>query len=123
MRILVTILFLFSVFSVSAQKVYRTPSGEKYHTATCRYVKNVSNGLDIKDAIDMGLTACSQCNPNRKATIRNTSTSSSGLGIKSGEAQGSRIESVQCKGTTKQGLRCKHKTKNVNGYCHQHEPK
>ena len=122
MRYIVAFLLVFSSISVFAQKVYKTPSGKKYHTETCRYVKNVSHSLTIDEAIKGGLSPCTQCNPNR-STQQRGSSNRSGLGIKSGEAQGSNRTSVQCKGITKAGTRCKHKTKNVNGYCHQHEPK
>ncbi|MBA8985916.1 DUF5763 domain-containing protein [Sphingobacterium cellulitidis] len=124
MKYLLSILFVLSAYCLPAQTVYKTPSGGKYHTATCRYVKNVSHGMSISEAKKLGLTACSQCHPdqsNQRGFV--SSGSSKGLGIKAGEAQGANSRSVQCKGTTKKGTRCKHMTKNVNGYCHQHEPK
>jgi len=120
MRFIVAFLFLFNGFVLQAQTVYKTPSGKKYHTATCRSVKNVSEGLSISAAQSRGLTACLICNPTAENT-RNTSPSTTGLGIKKGEAQGSRATSIQCRGTTKKGARCKRMTKNVNGYCFQHE--
>ena len=122
MRIVLTLyLLMLSVF-VHGQTVYRTPAGKKYHTATCRYVKNVSHRMDIKDAAKLGLSPCAQCNPGGQR-LGAVSSASSGLGIKPGEASGSLSRSVQCQGTTKKGSRCKHLTKNVNGYCHQHEPR
>ena len=39
------ILFLLLSASVKAQSVYKTPSGQKYHLATCRTVKNVSEKI------------------------------------------------------------------------------
>lgn len=106
--------------SLIAQTVFKTPSGEKYHTATCRYVKNVSESMSIEQAKKRGLSPCSQCKPSSGS---NASTKSNGsLGIKSGEAQGTNSSTTQCLGTTKAGNRCKHMTKNKNGYCHQHEP-
>lgn len=122
MRYIVFIVLILSNISVFGQKVYKTPSGKKYHTSTCRYVKNVSHSLSIDEAIKTGLSACKQCNPNGSNPQR-VSSNTRGLGIKSGEAQGANRNSVQCKGITKAGTRCKHMTKNVNGYCHQHEPK
>ncbi len=102
-----------------AQTVYRTPSGGKYHTAQCRYVKNVSHQLSVPKAIAIGLTACKQCNPSFPK-FSNNGVPNSGLGIRTNEAKGSSF-SVQCRGLTKAGVRCKHKTRNKNGYCHQHE--
>ncbi|MGX1641874.1 hypothetical protein [Sphingobacterium sp. NPDC055431] len=123
LRYLICIFFVLSTFCLSAQTVYKTPSGSKYHTATCRYVKNVSNALSIADAQKMGLSACSQCNPGQTKPKGFVGTAQSGLGIKPGEAQGAVSRSVQCKGKTKKGTPCKHMTRNVNGYCHQHEPR
>jgi len=116
--------FFFLVFSSTfcwAQTVYKTPSGEKYHTSTCRYVKNVSESMRISQAKGKGLSPCSQCNPNSSNTYKSSNSSSSGLGIKSGEAQGKTTYATQCKGWTKKKVRCKNTTKNKNGYCHHHE--
>ena len=118
-RILLIVGFILSLSTVAVgQSVYKTPSGKKYHTATCRYVKNVSTKLTIAQAQQIGLTPCSQCRPGQANSSSNTS---SGLGIKKGEASGVRSTSVQCRGITKKGARCKRMTKNVNGYCFQHE--
>lgn len=120
-KYLITICLFVATISTQAQTVYKTPSRQKYHTATCRYVKNVANGLSLAAAQEIGLTACLLCQPNaHNATSGSKATQ--GLGIKKGEAQGKRATSVQCKGTTKKGLRCKRMTKNKNGYCFQHEP-
>ena len=111
---------LFSLVQLSAQTVYKTPSGNKYHTSTCRFVKNVSHALDIAEARSKGLTACSVCRPTSSTGSLGFSSSGSGLGIKPGEARGI-SSAVQCKGKTKTGARCKRTTKNINGYCFQHE--
>jgi hypothetical protein len=103
-----------------AQQVFKTPSGEKYHTATCRYVKNVSEGLTVEAALERGLSPCSQCNPPTTARQGASSAGNGTLGIKSSEAKGT-ATAVQCKGKTKTGARCQRKTKNANGYCFQHE--
>lgn len=62
-NILVLFAILFSNFSLSAQMVYKTPSGAKYHRAECRMVKNVSEKLSVAEAAKQGLTACKICNP------------------------------------------------------------
>lgn len=118
MRYFLSVFFLLVGLGVSSQTVYRTPSGKKYHTATCRYVKNVSHSLSLNDARKSGLTACSQCGPESGSKGSNNSR----LGIKSGEAKGQNFTASQCRGTTKAGARCKRTTKNKNGYCFQHEP-
>jgi len=123
-KILLCLLILLSSTTVLAQTVYKTPSGKKYHTATCRYVKNVSQKITIAKAQRIGLDACSQCNPNEqqiKGLVSTKASPNSRLGIKPDEAKGTLTTSVQCKGRTKAKARCKRKTKNVNGYCFQHE--
>src|SRR3954465_15920253 len=93
------------------QDVYKTPSGKKYHLASCRMVKNVSEKISLEKAIEIGLEPCKICNP--PASIANESSK---------QPQGSGV-SVQCMGTTKNGTRCKHMTRIANGYCYQHQPK
>ena len=103
-------LLLLSV-TLKAQTVYKTPSGAKYHLATCRMVKNVSEQITIAQARDLGLQPCKICNP---VNIYPS-------GSFSNKAQG-RGATVQCKGYTKSGTRCKHMTRIANGYCFQHQP-
>lgn len=115
-KLLTALLFAFICQHSAAQVVYITPSGNKYHTATCRYVKNVSNKLTLAEVNKQGLTACSQC-------IKKTDIKLQGitLGIKPGEAKGTNKQSHQCRAMTKAKQRCKRTTKNVNGFCFQHE--
>ena len=100
-----------------SQTVYKTPSGNKFHTSTCRFVKNVSHQLNVEQAYSKGLSPCSVCKPNIGSVNR---ISPYGLGIKPNEAKGT-SSAVQCKGKTKTGKRCSRKTRNVNGFCFQHE--
>lgn len=113
------LVFLFTSGFALSQNVYKTPSGSKYHTATCKSVKNVSHKLSRQEARKKGLAACKICKPD--SSIGQGSASARGLGIKSGEAQGTGSQAVQCRGTTQKGARCKRMTKNSNGYCFQHE--
>ncbi len=104
-------LLLFSV-AVRGQTVYKTPAGSKYHMATCRMVKNVSDKMSLNVAHEKGLAPCKVCNP--------PTASRSNLfqqNTPKGESH-----TVQCKGNTKAGSRCKHKTSIANGYCFQHNP-
>ena len=104
-------ILLFSLVAQS-QTVYKTPSGKKYHLASCRMVNNVSQKLTLQQAINLGLTACKICEP----PIASQSNLHSQKQAK-GESS-----TVQCKGKTKAGTRCKHKTSIANGYCFQHNP-
>lgn len=110
-NIITLLLFLFPL-TISAQTVFKTPSGQKYHLASCRMVKNVSEEITVEKAKELGLQPCKICNPeNIYAT--------SGPIIHKAQGQD---KTVQCKGFTKSGTRCKHMTSIANGYCFQHQP-
>ena len=55
--LLLTVVLLFSTGSAYSQTVYHTPSGKKYHLASCRMVKNVSHATTISGATKRGLSA------------------------------------------------------------------
>ncbi len=110
-NILILLVSLFSL-SLKAQTFYKTPSGAKYHLATCRMVKNVSEQITVSKASELGLQPCKICNPQN--------ISSSGNSLKKAQGQN---ETVQCSGLTKASTRCKHMTRIANGYCYQHQPK
>jgi hypothetical protein len=86
-------------FSLKAQTVYKTPSGAKYHLATCRMVKNVSEQITVSKAKELGLQPCKICNP------QNIYAS----GSSANKAQGQNT-TTQCRGFTKAGTRCRHMT-------------
>ena len=106
----ILILLLFST-TVKAQDVYKTPSGAKYHLATCRIMKNVSEQISVNEAAKQGLAACKICAPSLVV----------GAIQKPKTTQG-QSNTVQCSGYTKAGNRCKHMTGIGNGYCYQHQP-
>jgi hypothetical protein len=110
-KVLPILILLLLSLSSKAQKVYKTPSGAKYHLATCHTVKNVSEEITISKAKELGLQPCKICKP--------PDISSSNASANKAQGQGA---TVQCKGTTKAGTRCKHMTRIANGYCFQHQP-
>ena len=112
MNVLKLILLLLLSIPVVAQDVYKTPSGQKYHLATCRMVKNVSERISTTKAHQLGLQPCKICNP----------PAIGALNLLSPNKQSGQGETVQCKGTTKAGSQCKHMTRIANGYCFQHDP-
>ena len=99
-------------FPVKAQTVYKTPSGAKYHLASCRMVKNVSEEMTVEKARELGLEPCKICNPQLAYTQP----------VQQGNKAQGQNATVQCKGFTKSGTRCKHMTRIANGYCFQHQP-
>lgn len=46
-----------------AEVVYRTPSGKRYHRATCGHVKGKGIELSLAEARERELTPCRVCNP------------------------------------------------------------
>jgi hypothetical protein len=109
--ILVLFSFVFAI-SLSAQTVFKTPSGAKYHLASCRMVKNVSEEITINKAKELGLQPCKICKPENIYQ----------QGVVVHKAHGQN-KTVQCRGFTKAGTRCKHMTSIANGFCYQHQPK
>jgi hypothetical protein len=112
MRYQLTIILTSFFFVAKSQLVYKTPSGNKYHLATCRMVNNVSSDLPLSKALKQGLAPCKICKPPIYESTE-LGTSKSGKGISN---------TVQCKGLTKTGRRCRHRTSIANGFCFQHNP-
>lgn len=106
-------LLLLSV-NLSAQTVYKTPSGSKYHLSGCRMVKNVSTSLSVDNALKKGLMPCKFCRPPFKVVSGISSKPKPVAGINS---------TNQCYAKTKKGLRCKRNTRIGNNFCFQHLPK
>lgn len=46
---------------LSAQTVYITESGKKYHAKNCSLVKTGKKGITLKEAIKQGYEACKNC--------------------------------------------------------------
>ena len=111
--LLVTVVF-FTTITARSQSVYKTPSGKKYHLASCRMVENVSEKLTVKQALELYLEPCKICKPKHE-TVQASALISKAV---NGESV-----TTQCKGITKAGSRCKHMTRIGNGYCFQHQPK
>ena len=79
---------------VKSQTVFKTPSGQKYHLASCRMVKNVSKEITLAEAKELGLQPCKICHPQN---------------VQLGEAVVHKAKgqnaTVQCKGKTKSDLK------------------
>lgn len=113
MKFLSVFLLLFAL-TISAQTVYKTPSGSKYHLSSCRMVKNVSSSLSIEKALKQGLEPCKICKPPFRQ----------GLGIVSKPKKTAGQNSAnRCFAITKAGTRCTRNTSIGNNFCFQHMPK
>lgn len=98
-------MLLFVALTGSAQTVYVTKTGKKYHSGGCPYLRQSKIATTLSKAQADGYSACSVCKPDGKTD----NSSSSKLSV-----------AVQCSGTTKAGNRCKRMTTNANGRCYQH---
>ena len=120
LKIIIT-LFLFSCTSNSpAQTVYTTQTGEKYHTANCRYLKHSKKEITLEQAINLGYQACSVCKPGSNAEQIQSLVSQSEQNTTSQKTVSQKTTATQCTGKTKAGKRCKRLTKNASGRCYQH---
>lgn len=107
--------------SVSAQTVYKTRTGKKYHVATCQYIRHGATAIKIEEARKLRLGACLRCKPDvNAARSANTFPRRAVPAPKTTSPPSTGTTTVQCKGTTQAGNRCKRKTKNKSGYCYQH---
>lgn len=120
-------IFLFLVFlsctqNSPAQTVYTTKTGEKYHNATCHYLKNSKKEITLQQAIDFGYEPCSVCKPslNSKESQKINSLYSSQESANTSQQTATKVTATQCNGKTKSGQRCKRMTKNTSGRCYQH---
>jgi hypothetical protein len=120
-RLLLFILSVTFAANLSAQTVYTTKTGEKYHKSDCRYLKNSKKEYSLEKAQSLGYSACSVCKPttnNTKATkqtLNNNTTT-----VTTTTTTSTKATATQCTGKTQSGTRCKRKTKNANGRCYQH---
>lgn len=124
---LARVIFLFIsigfISQVSAQTVYTTKTGEKYHKDNCRFLKYSKTKTTIKKARSLGYLACKICKPTESNTNSSGNTVSAINPKKNNTTPNSspkKAIATRCTGKTKKGLRCKRKTKNSNGRCYQH---
>ncbi len=118
LKLLFVLLATLMITEVCSQTVYTTKTGEKYHTKTCRYVKQSKVEIDVKKALALGYDACSVCRP---SVLRsNPSNNVSPEKTTATPARSKTTRAVQCSGKTKAGNRCKRKTNSASGRCYQH---
>jgi len=117
---LLALILLFIAFA-SAQTVYITKTGAKYHSAGCSYLKKSSTPIELKDAIDKGYTACSRCNPSGTETIQSKTEKKSDNTEKiTTTKKKSETTRTRCIAITKKGTQCKRWAEVGSKYCWQH---
>jgi len=126
-KLLLLVVFVaFLVSSISAQTVYITKTGAKYHRESCRYLSKSKIAIDLSDAIAKGYGACSVCKPSSSANKDSSSKPNSiqekqaTPNVSQSTSTKSQSSLVQCSATTKAGTRCKRMTRSSNGRCWQH---
>lgn len=120
-RLLLFVISIAFVSNITAQTVYTTKTGEKYHKSSCRYLKHSKKETTIKKARALGYLACKVCKP----TINNTSAkpqnkSNAITNSSQNKPVAKKSTATQCTGKTQAGKQCKRRTKNASGRCYQH---
>lgn len=99
-RLFVLTILLVALASVrtSAQIVYASDKGEKFHTADCN-LSGDAKDMRLATAEKAGKKACAVCKPE----------------------QHFKDKTVRCKGRTADGTRCKRMTASKEAKCYQHK--
>lgn len=120
LKIVVLFVAVVISYNISAQTVYTTTTGEKYHKSACHYLKYSKKAIKLDKAKALGYTACKVCKPtaNTNKEVSNSLTSNKKTKPKTTATK--KRAATQCTGKTKSGKRCKRKTKNTSGRCYQH---
>lgn len=123
LKSLLIIILVSFAFSLSAQTVYITKTGKKYHKENCRYLHSSKIPISLSDAKTKGYLPCKVCKPNVNETKINSTNHNvvnlQGASNKS-NTQTKAIKKVQCSAITKSGTRCKRMTTDPSGRCWQH---
>lgn len=69
-HLIILCISLVAAVNISAQTVYITKSGTKYHTSECRYLSQSKIAIDLEEAVDRGFLPCSVCGPPSKSMVK-----------------------------------------------------
>jgi hypothetical protein len=100
-------------YLASAQTVYVTKTGTKYHKKDCFHLKESKKAVEYAQAVSASYLPCKHCKPVGFKTASSIKTTNV-------IAPAKKATATQCTGKTKSGNRCKRKTKSADGRCHQH---
>ncbi len=99
-----------------SQTVYRTKTGKKYHSESCRYLSKSKIAIPLEDALNQNYTPCKICSPpvalssNSKIKLKSSVLTNKNENI-----------SNRCIAITKKGTRCKRMAQAGSQYCWQHQ--
>lgn len=96
--VLIALLAVFISIRASAQTVYASDKGDKYHTADCN-LSGDANAMTLDAAKKAKKGACAVCKPETHF----------------------KDKTVRCTGKTSDGTRCKRKTASKSAKCFQHK--
>jgi hypothetical protein len=114
---ILTVFFLLCIsFVCLSQNVYITKTGKKYHQERCSYLRSSSIPVELSEALNRGLGACSVCappqEPNKPQQIPNSPTAPKQIPKQT-------PQSNRCSAVTKAGNQCSRAPRS-NGLCWQH---
>lgn len=110
---LVIVFLLISSIAVTAQTVYITKTGTKYHSDGCQYLRKSQITTTLQKALNAGYDACSRCNPPISGNVIPEPVKTN--------TQSEQQYSSRCAATTKKGTQCKRNAANGSSYCWQHQ--
>lgn len=112
------LLMFFVSVSLTAQTVYITKTGSKYHEQSCSSLRYSSEPINLSDAVNGGYTPCSKCNPPTfnmpKSDLQTTPDSKS-------TTSKTPTTKKQCIAITEKGTQCGRNAEVGSDYCWQHK--
>lgn len=96
--------------TATADTVYVTETGVRYHTESCRYLKYSKKEITLKEAQKVGYTPCKVC---YRSSANNTT-------VKSNKTTTHKNTSTRCQATTQKGTQCKRTASAGSSRCWQH---
>jgi micrococcal nuclease len=101
--------------ATQAVTVYVTRTGEKYHSAGCRYLARSQIPMALAEAAAR-YGACSVCRP----PIMSVSSSAASVSPSSATPRRAPVASGRCQATTQRGTQCSRNAQVGRSYCWQH---
>jgi hypothetical protein len=131
MKTLISFLVILAwTITLSAQTVYITKTGSKYHISSCRHLSQSKISISLSEARERGYGPCSVCkppvqtnvkNPNQKTETNQLLNSPSGKSDNKQQLNTSTTDRQQCAAITQAGTRCKRLAQVGSRYCWQHQ--
>jgi hypothetical protein len=118
--VFITLCFLFLIVgtSSSAQSVFITRTGVKYHEGSCEHLHSSMIPITLSEALKRGYTACNVCRPDRQ--VSPVAKMPDDSKTKTDSTANDQRSPTPCTAMTKAGTRCK-RAASSNGRCWQHQ--